>query len=112
METTLTKQKDILNGNEAYLIGIDRNGSQVWLEVLEGTELKCELFKLNEINLFSNIVKPISRGLELRLLNGFLNEYLMKIKFLNKHPEQMEYRNGLEMQVLVKDILNLLKPTT
>jgi len=112
MEATLTKQKDILNGNEAYLIGIDRSGNQVWLEKLEGTELKCDLFKLNEINLFSNLVNSISRGLELRLLNGFMNEYLMKIKYLNKHPEQIAYRNGLEMQVLVKDILNLLNPTT
>ena len=55
MEATITKQKDILNGNEAYLLGVDKLGQQIWLEVLNSIEIKCEVLKKENNNL-NNLV--------------------------------------------------------
>jgi hypothetical protein len=110
MEQIITKQQAVLNGNEAYLIGVDKIGQQIWLEVLNHTDIKCEIsFPKENLNLNTLLTKKvfdITNGL---YLGALLNHHAIVQKFLEKHPEESECK--IVMKNLVKDILAVVKPT-
>jgi len=110
MSTTITKQKDILNGNEAYLIGVDREGTQIWLEVLNSTELKCSLFEKENLDLNNRLNKKVFSISEGNILNGLLYTYLSTQRYVKRHPEFEYHLNSVGFLIHVKMIIDLLKP--
>jgi len=110
MKTIISKQREILNGNEAYLIGVNKLGIQIWLEVLTPTQIKCEDIPSENINLNNLLTQKVFNETNGTYLSHLLMQYAMKINFFKRHPEAKEYAEGIEMQILVKDILDIVKP--
>jgi hypothetical protein len=109
MESIITKQKDVLNGNEAFLIGVDKVGEQIWLEVLNSIDIACSLLDKENMDLNSRLSKRVFDKTNGLYLGALLNHYAIVKKFLEKHPEESECE--IVMKNLVKDILAVIKPT-
>ena len=111
METIITKQKDVLNGNEAFLMGVDREGNQIWLEVLNSTEFACSLFEKDNLDLNNRLAKKVFNLSDGNILNCLLYTYTSTQKFVKRHPEHQNYLMSVQFQILIKSIIDILKPT-
>jgi hypothetical protein len=111
MESIITRQKDVLNGNVAFLLGVDKLGQQIWLEVLNGIEIKCEAISLTEINLNKLLDKKVYEAEHEIYLNWLFNQYIMITKYLKRHPEERDYKLSANYKNMITGIIDILKPT-